>query len=218
MLIAMKTAQMGCLVCESVAHVAGEEVAEAYDPLDYDNLARSVVYALLERSPEPLSPPGSFGGSGVYALYYTGSLPFYAHIASTELNTPIYVGKAVPTGARKGSALASRESGPELQRRLREHTKSIEQAENLALDEFQCRYLVVVPVWITLAERFLIDHFRPLWNTLIDGFGNHPPGSGRQGMRRPRWDIVHPGRPWATRLRAAETAYDIVRLIETTDT
>jgi hypothetical protein len=103
----------------------------------------------------------------------------------------------------------------ELYQRLRDHAKSIEQAENPQLDEFQCRYVVVVPVWITLAERFLIDHFRPAWNTLIDGFGNHPPGSGRQGMRRPRWDILHPGRPWAAALRAAETADGIVHLIMT---
>ena len=96
-----------------------------------------------------------------------------------------------------------------------DHAKSIEQAENLDLVEFQVRYLVVMPVWITLAERFLIDHFRPVWNTVIEGFGNHPPGRGRRDMRRPRWDLVHPGRPWAAKLQAAETGEEIVRLIGT---
>jgi hypothetical protein len=80
------------------------------------------------------------------------------------------------------------------------------QAENLHLDEFPFRFLVVVPVRIRLAQRFLIGHFRPVWNTVLDGFGNHDPGKGRKDMRRPRWDIVHPGRPGATRLTAAETA------------
>jgi hypothetical protein len=101
-----------------------------------------------------------------------------------------------------------------LHQRLVQHATSIEQAENLKLEEFRCRYLVVVPVWISLAERFLIDHFRPVWNTVVDGFGNHDPGQGRVNMRRPRWDILHPGRPWAKRLRALETPEQIVALIK----
>lgn len=189
-------------------------MAEAYDPLDYENLARSVVNALLQSGCAALPPTESFAGSGVYALYYTGSLSFYSRIASSDLSAPVYVGKAVPTGARKGGRRTGYESGTELYRRLRDHAKSVEQVRNLALNEFQCRFLVVVPVWITLAERFLIDHFRPAWNTVIDGFGNHPPGRGRRDMRRPRWDILHPGRPWAAELHPAETAEDIVRLLD----
>ena len=189
-------------------------MAEAYDPLNYENLARSVVGALLENRLHPLPPQDAFPGSGVYAIYYMGRLPFYSHIASNECRTPIYVGKAVPPGARKGSVSVglTKESG--VYRRLVEHGKSLDQAENLSLDEFRCRYLVVVPVWISLAERFLMDHFRPVWNVLIDGFGNHPPGAGRRNMRRPRWDIIHPGRPWARGLSAQETFEDVVGLIE----
>ena len=190
-------------------------MTKAYDPLDYDNLARSVVTALFESASTALPPTEKFSGSGVYALYYTGSLPFYSHISSSDLHTPIYVGKAVPTGTRKGGRQVDSESSAELYRRLHEHAKSIDQAENLDLVEFQARYLVVEEVWITLAERFLIDHFRPVWNTVIDGFGNHPPGSGRRDMRRPRWDIVHPGRPWAAKLKTAETAEEVIRLIGT---
>jgi hypothetical protein len=97
-----------------------------------------------------------------------------------------------------------------LYNRLVQHAKSIQQAENLRLEDFRCRYLVVVPVWIELAERFLIEHYRPAWNTVIDGFGNHAPGAGRKDMKRPRWDILHPGRGWATRLRSAETPARII--------
>ena len=43
-------------------------VSEAYDPLDYDNLAHSIVHALLDRSPVTLPPTEGFPGSGVYAL------------------------------------------------------------------------------------------------------------------------------------------------------
>ena len=190
-------------------------MAKAYDPLDYDNLARSVVTALLESASTALPPTEKFSGSGVYALYYTGSLPYYSHISSSDLDKPIYVGKAVPTGARKGSPGVDSESTTELYRRLHDHAKSIDQAENLDLVEFQARYLVVEQIWITLAERFLINYFRPLWNTVIDGFGNHDPGRGRSAMRRPRWDIVHPGRPWAAKLKGAETAEEVVQLIGT---
>lgn len=190
-------------------------MTKAYDPLDYDNLARSVVTALFESVSTALPPSEKFSGSGVYALYYTGSLPFYSHISSSDLHTPIYVGKAVPTGTRKGGRQVDSESSAELYRRLHEHAKSIDHAENLDLVEFQARYLVVEEVWITLAERFLIDHFRPVWNTAIEGFGNHDPGSGRRNMRRPHWDIIHPGRPWAAKLKAAETVEEIVRLIGT---
>ena len=77
-------------------------MVEAYDPLHYENLARSVVNALLAAEAVAMPPAFEFSGSGVYALYYTGGLPFYEGIASQECHTPIYVGKAAPAGGRKG--------------------------------------------------------------------------------------------------------------------
>jgi len=181
-----------------------------FDPLSYENLAKSVVAALMERAPEPLPPHKEFPGPGVYAVYYTGDFPAYQPLAARECHRPIYVGKAAPPGGRKGLAPPGAHEAP-LHRRLCDHAKSLAQAENLRLADFLCRYLVVVPVWVTLAERFLVTHYRPLWNTVVDGFGNHPPGSGRSRMRRPRWDILHPGRPWAAGLEAAESAADVLR-------
>lgn len=189
-------------------------MAEAYDPLNYKNLARSVVDALLATSPTSLPPAERFTGSGVYAVYYLGDLPYYARYSSTDLNGPIYVGKAIPIGGRKGSAQKGSGVSNELFHRLKQHAKSIEQANNLDLREFRCRYLVVMPVWISLAERSLIEHFSPIWNTIVDGFGNHDPGKGRLNMRRPRWDVVHPGRPWATRLKASETVEEIIQALD----
>lgn len=182
---------------------------QAYDPLDYDNLARSIVEALLSGPEAPLPPSETFEGAGVYAIYYHGDFEGYAPLVKAHCPSPIYVGMAVPTGARKGGRSAS--SGRELCQRLKQHAKSIEQAENLRLDDFTCRYLVVVPVWITLAERFLVEHYQPVWNVVIDGFGNHDPGAGRRGMKRPRWDILHPGRPWAGELAAAESFEQVLR-------
>ena len=189
-------------------------MAEPYDPLDYKNLARSVVDALLATGATSLPPADRFTGSGVYAVYYLGDLPYYAGYSSADLTRPIYVGKAIPTGGRKGSPQKGAGASSELFHRLKQHAKSIEQAKNLNLHEFRCRSLVVMPVWISLAERFLVEHFRPVWNTVVDGFGNHDPGRGRLNMRRPRWDVVHPGRPWATRLKAEETVEDIIRTLD----
>lgn len=187
---------------------------DAYDPLEYENLANSVTGALMKKDVISLPPEHPFEGQGVYAIYYNGSLPFYSHISSNACEVPIYVGKAVPDGARKGRRIASDKPGKDLYRRLREHAKSIEEAKNLHIDDFRCRYLVVVNVWIVLAEGFLIRHYKPLWNTVVDGFGNHKPGKGRRDMRRPLWDILHPGRSWAMELKAALKEEDVVALIE----
>lgn len=181
---------------------------EAYDPLDYDNLARSVVDALLGQDRTPLPPPTAFTGAGVYAIYYTAPLEYRDE--TTAVDVPIYVGKAVPPGGRKGSSRTSTHAARTLHLRLRDHAKSIDQARNLSLSDAHCRFLVVVPVWISLAERFLLSHFRPIWNTVIDGFGNHDPGRGRRNSARPRWDIMHPGRAWAERLSATENRDQIV--------
>ena len=54
---------------------------------------------------------------------------------------------------------------------------------------------LVVPV-----EAELIHRYRPLWNCVVDGFGNHDPGKGRYNQARSEWDVLHPGRPWADRL------------------
>lgn len=188
-------------------------MAVVYDPLDYENLAGSVVRTLLEQEVSPLPPSLSFDGAGAYAIYYQGSLPFYASLSSPSSDRPIYVGKAIPAGARKGRRSKQPGMDRALYQRLRQHAASVDQAQNLDPAEFRCRYLVVVPVWISLAERSLIEHFQPLWNTIIDGFGNHAPGRGRSNMRRPRWDILHPGRPWAQDLSAEETQVQVAALI-----
>ncbi len=184
-----------------------------YDPLDYENLARSVVQGLLDGEQRALPPEEPFDGPGVYAIYYHGAFEGYAKLMEADSPPPIYVGKAVPSGARKGGRRI--QGRRELYQRLTQHSKSIDQAENLALQDFTCRHLVVVPVWITLAERFLVEHFQPVWNVAIDGFGNHDPGAGRRAMKRPLWDILHPGRPWATRLNAETSVEEILGRLNT---
>lgn len=175
-----------------------------FNPLDKKHLGESVGQAMLRGSVFPLGELEKFKGAGVYAIYYTGDFPAYEAIAAANsnnrFNAPIYVGKAVPSGARKGSSLDDATPGPELFNRLNDHRKSIEAAANLQISDFFCRYLVVEDIWIPLGESLLISKCNPIWNLLIDGFGNHDPGSGRHKGVKPRWDVLHPGRSWADKL------------------
>ncbi|MFZ0932134.1 MAG: Eco29kI family restriction endonuclease, partial [Syntrophobacteraceae bacterium] len=57
-------------------------------------------------------------------------------------------------------------------------------------------------------EASLIRKFQPLWNTIIDGFGNHTPGEGRFNQAKSGWDVLHPGRAWAARCMGKPRDYD----------
>lgn len=178
---------------------------EPYNPLDKLRLGESVAKALLARPSVPLPIPEPFPGAGIYAIYYAGKYPAYRKIAEKNINNqwgvPIYVGKAVPPGARKGAYGLDQSPGDVLYRRLREHSESIQQTNNLSITDFGCRYLIVDDIWIPLGESLLISMFSPLWNKLLDGFGNHDPGAGRYNQQRSAWDVIHPGRPWAAKLK-----------------
>lgn len=119
-----------------------------------------------------------------------------------KFEAPIYVGKAVPAGARKGGFGLDKPAGKVLHKRLTEHAESIQGTKNLNLEDFACRYLVVDDIWIPLGESLLIEMFSPLWNMIIDGFGNHDPGKGRYNQQKSPWDVLHPGRHWAEKLQA----------------
>jgi len=181
-----------------------------YDPLDYTNIGKSVVRALLEKHPQTLTRHLAIEGAGIYALYYSGRSALYRLIADPPHRVPIYVGKAIYSGRRKGFVTGVQGGGSQpLAKRLGEHVWSISKARNLSLGDFSYKMLVLKQVWIPLAERILIETFRPVWNAVVDGFGNHPPGGGRTTMRCPKWDTLHPGRPWARALRRQYTADEI---------
>ena len=179
-------------------------VIEPFNPLDKKNLGESVADAALN-SPVHRLPPEPFVGAGVYIIYYTGNHPIYRSLAEKNKNglfsQPIYVGKAVPAGARKGGLGLDVDHGTALYKRLSEHAESISSAENLDISDFFCRFIVVDDIWIPLAESLMIEKFAPVWNRVLDGFGNHDPGSGRYNGKKPSWDCVHPGRSWASRLQ-----------------
>ena len=190
-----------------------------FNPLDTKNLAIAVAKAALEKRARPLDGLPVFRGAGIYVIYYAGDMPAYRAMATENTNHadprwPIYIGKAIPPGGRRGKFNLEATDTTALYVRLREHAESVRSASNLNVADFMCRFLVVQDLWIPLAEQLLISHFAPIWNRLIDGFGNHDPGAGRYNGLRPRWDVLHPGRDWAERCRQRdETAADIEREI-----
>ena len=168
-----------------------------FNPLDKVHLGNNVARELLKQPVSPLDIKESFKGAGIYAIYYFGDFPEYQPVSRQNANhaykLPIYLGKAVPSGSRKGGVFKSTEPEPKLYDRIRQHAQSIQATSNLRLNDFACRYLLVDDIWIPLAESRLIAHFHPLWNA-ISGFGIHAPGKGRKKQKRSDWDTLHPGR------------------------
>lgn len=192
-----------------------------FNPLEKKNLGASVAEALLGGKVHELETLEKFPGAGIYAIYYGGDFEVYEELAKRNAGgralAPIYIGKADPPGSRKGRGQASSGGSP-LYNRLAQHRESIRAARNLNAADFRCRFLVVDDVWIPLGEAVLIARFAPVWNTIIDGFGNHTPGEGRFKGMRPRWDTLHPGRAWAARCQdrpesAADVARDVVQYL-----
>lgn len=175
-----------------------------YNPLEKENLAKSIELEILGQTPTPLAAVDEIKGAGIYVIYYSGRFAPYASIrcdvASSTFEQPIYVGKAIPKGGRKGGLSKDSGRGTALRDRLRHHATSVDEANNLELEDFWVRYLVVDDIWIPLGENMLIETFKPVWNRAIDGFGNKDPGRRRKTQIRSPWDVLHPGRSFVTKL------------------
>ena len=155
-----------------------------------------------------LPPPISFLGTGVYALYYTGKNKIYEKYSTLNrlsYDYPIYVGKAVPSGWRQSRVSDNQaKQSKELYNRLRQHAANIKTVSGLNLYDFTCRFVIFEDAgsdMIGTIEAALIRLNNPLWNTTLDGFGNHDPGSGRYEQAKADWDIIHPGRAWTNKCK-----------------
>lgn len=145
-----------------------------------------------------------FQGTGVYALYYTGKSKIYEDYSKLNrlaYDYPIYVGKAVPSGWRQSRQPQGENSTSfNLHSRLREHYRNIEKVEGIHSADFSCRFVIFEGEssdMIGTIEAALIKLNRPLWNSALDGFGNHTPGNGRFNQAKSDWDVIHSGREWA---------------------
>jgi hypothetical protein len=163
-----------------------------------------------------------FTGTGVYALYYTGKSTFYAKYSQLNrlaYSHPIYVGKAVPKGWRQSRISdGTNKQSSELYSRLNEHSRNIAIADGIDVADFYCRFVIFEEGgsdMIGTIEAALIKLNRPLWNSIVDGFGNHTPGAGRFEQAKSDWDVIHPGRSWAEKCKGiAKDKMSIIRFIE----
>ena len=175
-----------------------------YNPLEKENLAKSIELEILGQAPLALAAVDEIKGAGIYVIYYSGRFAPYASIrsdvTSVTFDQPIYVGKAIPKGGRKGGLTKDSGRGTALRDRLKQHATSVDEAENLKLEDFWVRHLVVDDIWIPLGENMLIESFKPVWNRAIDGFGNKDPGRRRKTQIRSPWDVLHPGRSFVKKL------------------
>jgi len=153
-----------------------------------------------------------FTGCGVYVLYYNGM--FYDDLINCSCDLyfalhPIYVGKAVPTGWRNGR-ISKKKDSSNLWKRIQEHSINIEQVSNLNIGDFCCKYIVLDDDLIVPVEAKLIRMYKPIWNCVLDGFGNHHPGMTRFNQAKPDWDVLHPGRPWAEKMVGGSSDYNAI--------
>ena len=147
-----------------------------------------------------------FNGAGVYALYFYGESDLYIQCKNVDPaeEYPIYIGKAVPPGSRKGVDANSSDSCNALWKRINEHYRSLEKANNLNPSDFRFKAMIMhhpETDLISAVESHLIRIYCPIWNAVVDGFGNHTPGNGRFDQAKSDWDVIHPGRPFADRCR-----------------
>lgn len=167
-----------------------------FDPTDPATAGRIVALTLVAQARHPLSAIPEFYGAGVYAIYYKGSYEHYQPLSGTD--HPIYVGKADPANPSAKDAMAQ---GVKLAGRLGDHAKSIRKAvTTLNIDDFDCRFLIVQSGFQKSAEDYLINMFKPIWNSetkICFGLGKHGDSSDTRGNKRSPWDTLHPGRAWA---------------------
>jgi hypothetical protein len=165
-----------------------------FDPLAVENVGVTLAVELLEQPLSKMPPEAPFSGAGVYALYYSGSHEAYSVLSKLDegrFKYPIYIGKAAGESAKQGFS-PNGNGERKLYGRIVEHSRSIEAVENLELDDFRCRYLVLNDAYITLAESVMIRLFRPPWNGM--SFGSKVVGKFREGGTPGLWDALHPGR------------------------
>jgi len=193
-----------------------------YTSSAFDEIVKDTIRFFNGTPVHSLAIAEKFHGTGIYAIYSIAQYGLYSKFHSinrTAFHLPIYVGKAVPSGWRQSRQSTSATSKRyELNNRLREHYRSIKGGEGLDLSDFFCRFMILEGKesdLIGTVEAALIRKYQPIWNTLIDGFGNHDPGKGRYEQAKSDWDVCHPGRAWAEKCKGVATNRDtLCRSIE----
>ncbi len=189
---------------------------------DFEEIIKDTIRFFNGTPVQPVPVSERFHGTGVYAIYCTAKTGIYRNfhkINRTSYSIPIYVGKAVPQGWRQARLSNSAEKmSCELYNRIHEHGRSLQQGADLNPNDFRCRFMILEGAesdLISTVEAALIRSYKPIWNSLIDGFGNHDPGSGRYEQAMSDWDVCHPGRSWAEKCKGKpNTRNKLLRDIE----
>ena len=174
-----------------------------YTNSDFEEIVKDTIRFFNGTPVYSMPAPERFHGTGVYAIYCVAKSGVYKdfhEINRTSFDVPIYIGKAVPKGWRQGRAGNNDSMSYELHGRIREHSRSIELGDSLQVSDFHCRFMILESKesdLIGTVEAALIRKYQPIWNALLDGFGNHDPGSGRYQQAKSDWDVCHTGRKWA---------------------
>ena len=183
--------------------------ASIFDPTDPNTAGRVVALTLVAQARHPLAAIPDFYGAGVYAIYYCGDFAPYGALAGTD--HPIYVGKADPDNQAAKDAVSQ---GTKLSGRLNEHAKSIRKATtSLSIDDFECRFLIVQTGFQKSAEDYLINFFKPIWNSetkICFGLGKHGDSSEIRVNKRSPWDTLHPGREWAEAIKQNQKEPEVI--------
>ena len=177
-----------------------------FDPLNLLSLAQSVERTLIEKPLNPFQPLVPFLTAAAFTASTTQDPTSCMHQSRAVRPGSRFTPDTRPHGGRRPAAcwhrLISRSCSTVCVITRAFCSKSM--TCNSTYSSY--RVLVVDDMWAPLAEELLIHHFRPVWNVVVDGFGNHEPGSGRNAQPRSVWDELHPGRPWAARLGPAHLA------------
>ncbi|MFJ8043835.1 Eco29kI family restriction endonuclease [Kitasatospora sp. NPDC096147] len=179
-----------------------------FDPLDEENLVRSVVEE-LQRA--PLMRLEDYGeetrGIGIYAIYYSGPNPLYAPVASDQPTVPVYVGRTDPA-PRAMIGRSNRTRFPSIGHKLRVHVRALAMSPDLEPEDFQVRALQVPSLFAEPAVHELISNTLPIWNTSLQGFPRSAFGSA--GELAAPWYMLHGDRRYAAR-RSSDAEIDRLR-------
>lgn len=188
-----------------------------YSSPDFDEIIKDTIRFFNGTPVYELPISERFSGTGVYAIYCIAESGIYSKfhlINRTAFHVPIYVGKAVPKGWRQARAVSNKQlNSYELSSRLREHSRTLTIGAGLNLSDYLCRFMILEGKesdLIGTVEAALIRKYRSLWNTLIDGFGNHDPGKGRYEQAKSDWDVCHSGRAWADKCQGIHREQSIL--------
>lgn len=169
-------------------------MSSVYEPMSFDPLSTeritNTICEMFERQPlvSMAKEIPRFEGAGLYAIYYLGNSDPYKALAN--LQVPVYVGQSLSNNSSTGK---KKDGLFPVCDRLRKHRVSIIDG-GLLVDEFRFRALLMPDVHTNLGEKGLIRGYKPVWNSILTGFGSNEQGSATRKSKKSKWDTVHSGR------------------------